>query len=221
MMRWLPDVERIPAADYGFRSGYAPPTCIVIHGTGGGPARFAIDTLTAADDVYVSSHLIIARDGSRTQMVPFHRKAFHAGKSEWQCEGEMTPDVNRFSIGIELANHLRLYPDSSSPGAFRYKIRDKWFRYHGEEPVAAELKYDDGDVVRAWWEPYSQPQLDALGWTALELLDEWPGIELLGHEECAMPLGRKIDPGPCFPWGRFGRATGRRTESRILTDLNL
>ena len=46
----------------------------------------------------VSSHLLIARDGSVTQFVPFHRRAWHAGVSEWQGrEG-----CNDFSIGIEL-----------------------------------------------------------------------------------------------------------------------
>jgi len=52
----------------------------------------------------VSSHLLIRRDGSVTQYVPFHERAWHAGVS---ChEGE--ENCNDFSIGIELegADHI-------------------------------------------------------------------------------------------------------------------
>jgi AmpD protein len=46
----------------------------------------------------VSSHLLIRRDGSVTQYVPFHERAWHAGVSSYNgCE-----NCNDFSIGIEL-----------------------------------------------------------------------------------------------------------------------
>lgn len=46
----------------------------------------------------VSSHLLIERDGSVKQFVPFHKRAWHAGVSSYQGrEG-----CNDFSIGIEL-----------------------------------------------------------------------------------------------------------------------
>ena len=46
----------------------------------------------------VSSHLLIRRDGEIQQFVPFHQRAWHAGKSCWdgrEC-------CNDFTIGIEL-----------------------------------------------------------------------------------------------------------------------
>jgi len=46
----------------------------------------------------VSSHLCIFRDGSVTQYVPFDRRAWHAGVSNWQGRER----CNDFSIGIEL-----------------------------------------------------------------------------------------------------------------------
>lgn len=46
----------------------------------------------------VSAHLLIDRNGSVTQYVPFHRKAWHAGESCF--EGRI--NCNDFSIGIEL-----------------------------------------------------------------------------------------------------------------------
>ncbi len=46
----------------------------------------------------VSSHLLIRRNGSITQYVPFHKRAWHAGLSKHNdCD-----NCNDFSIGIEL-----------------------------------------------------------------------------------------------------------------------
>ena len=49
-------------------------------------------------DYRVSAHLLIERTGAVTQFVPFHKRAWHAGESEWQGR----KDCNDFSIGIEL-----------------------------------------------------------------------------------------------------------------------
>jgi AmpD protein len=49
-------------------------------------------------DMHVSSHVFIRRDGAVLQFVPFHKRAWHAGKSEF--EGQQ--NCNDFSIGIEL-----------------------------------------------------------------------------------------------------------------------
>jgi AmpD protein len=46
----------------------------------------------------VSAHVLIRRDGSVQQFVPFHKRAWHAGQSCYQ--GRET--CNDFSIGIEL-----------------------------------------------------------------------------------------------------------------------
>lgn len=46
----------------------------------------------------VSSHALIRRNGEITQFVPFHKRAWHAGQSEYQGRSR----CNDFSIGIEL-----------------------------------------------------------------------------------------------------------------------
>ena len=46
----------------------------------------------------VSAHFLIERDGAVTQFVDTDHKAWHAGESELEGEG----DVNRCSVGIEL-----------------------------------------------------------------------------------------------------------------------
>ena len=50
------------------------------------------------DDLRVSSHLYIKRDGSITQFVPLDKKAWHAGISSFKGR----ENCNEFSIGVEL-----------------------------------------------------------------------------------------------------------------------
>ena len=82
------------------RGGYlSGPSDIVIHFTAGpGDARKSIQ---AMNQRRVSSHLVINRDGSIMQGVPFTRVAFHAGKGVWW---HFHDNMNSNSIGIELCN---------------------------------------------------------------------------------------------------------------------
>ena len=50
------------------------------------------------EGLQVSSHLLIRRDGTAIQYVPFHQCAWHAGNSSFQGRHH----CNDFSIGIEL-----------------------------------------------------------------------------------------------------------------------
>jgi N-acetyl-anhydromuramoyl-L-alanine amidase len=57
-------------------------------------------------DIYqlqVSAHLLIRRDGSCRQYVPFSHRAWHAGVSQYQGRER----CNDFSIGIELEGSVR------------------------------------------------------------------------------------------------------------------
>ena len=46
----------------------------------------------------VSAHVLIRRDGTAVQFVPFGERAWHAGVSNWQGRGA----CNDYSVGIEL-----------------------------------------------------------------------------------------------------------------------
>jgi len=111
---WLLDVRRVPSPNYDDRPSAADLGLIVVHGISLPPGEFGngwIDRLFCNDlpaDVHpffatiqgiqVSSHVLIARDGAVTQYVPFDRRAWHAGKSEY-CGRSA---CNDFSVGIEL-----------------------------------------------------------------------------------------------------------------------
>jgi AmpD protein len=90
------------------------PELVVVHGISLPPGRYGgpwidalfTNVLPADADPYfeqvhhlrVSSHVLIARDGSLTQYVPFGMRAWHAGNSSWRGR----PGCNDYSIGVEL-----------------------------------------------------------------------------------------------------------------------
>lgn len=55
-------------------------------------------TFRSLENLKVSSHIFIRRDGTVIQFVPFHLRAWHAGESSF--EGKK--NCNDYSIGIEL-----------------------------------------------------------------------------------------------------------------------
>ena len=92
----------------------APIDILVIHSISLPPGRFGgrgieqlfCNTLNPDDHPYyreiqnlkVSTHVLIRRNGQLVQFVPFHRRAWHAGLS--YCEGRSR--INDFSVGVEL-----------------------------------------------------------------------------------------------------------------------
>ena len=86
-----------PSPNFGDR--LLPVSMAVIHYTGMRTADAALDTLTSPASG-VSSHYMIAEDGTVFTLVPEDKRAWHAGKGEWRG----VSDVNSASIGYELVN---------------------------------------------------------------------------------------------------------------------
>ena len=90
------------------------PELLVVHGISLPPGEFGgpwIDALftnslpegqhpyfATLAGLRVSAHALVRRDGSVVQYVPFHRRAWHAGASQWRGRER----CNDFSIGVEL-----------------------------------------------------------------------------------------------------------------------
>jgi AmpD protein len=111
---WIKRARRVVSPNYDER----PPGCgldlIVVHGISLPPGQFGngwIDRFFCNDlpveehpyfaticTITVSAHVLIARDGTLTQYVPFTQRAWHAGQSSY-C-GRTA--CNDFSVGIEL-----------------------------------------------------------------------------------------------------------------------
>ena len=89
----------VPSPNHGERAGGLAPDMIILHYTGMPTAEGALDWL-CREESQVSCHYLVYEDGRVDQLVPERRRAWHAGKSIWQGEG----DINSRSIGIEIAN---------------------------------------------------------------------------------------------------------------------
>jgi N-acetylmuramoyl-L-alanine amidase len=178
-----------------------PPRFIVMHYTAGGSGAASRDymlksptqkqrLLDADNKIYASAHVIVDRDGSVWQIIPFNRKARHAGTSSWKG----LESLNRYSVGIEIANYGWL--DRQGDGSYK---RSDTPRFADEDVTVATMP---SGTRTMGWENYPAPQLEAVEKVTRALLGAYPSItEILGHQEIAP--GRKFDPGPAFPMECF------------------
>ncbi|HEY8380717.1 MAG TPA: N-acetylmuramoyl-L-alanine amidase [Microvirga sp.] len=88
-----------PSPNHGERKDGRRPDILVLHYTGMPDEGEALQWL-ANPVSQVSAHYFVFEDGRVLQMVPEARRAWHAGVSSWDGEG----DINSSSIGIEIAN---------------------------------------------------------------------------------------------------------------------
>jgi len=110
----LEEAVRRDSPNFDARPDGAGPSMIVVHGISlppgefGGPEIEALFTNQLDWDAHpyfgeirgleVSTHLLIRRDGTVVQFVPFTQRAWHAGESCFRGQHR----CNDFSIGIEL-----------------------------------------------------------------------------------------------------------------------
>jgi AmpD protein len=118
----------VPSPNHDERPAGAAPELLVVHGISLPPGQYGgpwidqlfTNTLPRGEHPYfeqiaelrVSSHLLIRRDGETVQYVPFHLRAWHAGKSCYEGRER----CNDFSIGIELEG-----ADDSAYEAVQYR----------------------------------------------------------------------------------------------------
>lgn len=122
--------------------GIITPEIIVLHYTGDmgtGGLQWLCDYQSG-----VSAHLWIARTGKVWQLVPFNLRAWHAGRSEYNGR----PDVNTFSIGIELQGIGKDWPDEQIE-ELHWVLKALYEAYDiqdivGHEDVAPGRKTDPG-----------------------------------------------------------------------------
>lgn len=123
-------VAQYPAPDHG---GRITPTLIVIHYTATKSLSSPLGWLTRKDDTPVSAHLIVDKDGSVYQLVPFNVAAWHAGKSWYNGRS----GVNSFSIGIENVGTGDFWP-ATQVEANRAIIEALFLAYPIEDVVGHE-----------------------------------------------------------------------------------
>ncbi len=170
------------------QSGGVSPLYLILHFTAGATLDGAVSWFLNPE-AQASAHLVIGRDGAVVQMVPFNRRAWHAGKSAWgNLEG-----LNQYSIGMELVN----------AGKLRKRADGQWVTWSNHVIPADEVSTAThrNENAEAGWHEYTEVQMDAARRVAVLLNATYRFTDVLGHEDVSP--GRKVDPGPLFPLNSF------------------
>lgn len=203
-------VTRADSPNRGGTFAAGAPDLLVMHYTAGADAASSIATLTDPAS-RASAHLVIARDGAITQLVPFNRIAWHAGRSRW---GGKT-GLNRSSIGIELDNAGRLT-----------RQRGRWRSWFGSAIAPEDVieATHNNDEQPAGWHSFPPAQIAAAIAAARAICRHYRIREIVGHDDISP--GRKSDPGPAFPMASFraavlGRADDAPEVFETVAPLNI
>ena len=198
-------VEFVEAHAYD-RNRVMSPTLIVLHDTAGQLDPKSSVRWFASDECPNSAHIVIERDGTITQCVPFNRRAYHCGISTFNGR----QNCNDYAIGIELVNPGLL--DKEGRAWFHKTNPKKPARGYNKAGLEyAETKYHG----KGWWMPYTQEQIEAVTSLLKAICGSYPDVvDVTTH--WAISPGRKIDTNPLFPVEEVRRAAlGIRGEEEV------
>lgn len=172
--------------------GELNPKFLVIHYTASGPDA-DIAKYFSQKSANVSAHLVVRRDGSITQCVPFNVVAWHAGKSQWTArDGTHYSGLNSSAIGIEIENWG---PLNKSNGGW---ISWTGTAVDGLKVIEARHKFG---VPDGGWEVFTVAQIETVIAAAQAICSEYKIEDMMGHDDIAP--GRKSDPGPAWDMETF------------------
>ena len=185
------NVEYVEATSYGKNKLIVPDT-IIIHYTAG-PSGPATVRYFSRSNAKLSAHIVAHEDGKITQMVPFDRKGYHAGRSQYDGR----TGFNAFSIGIEISNPGYLVKNPKGDGFVTWWEKKKSNPKTVDPSMVFEGKHRNSVTTAKYWFKYTQEQIDAVTETCKAIAAMYDIKYVLGHEEIAP--GRKTDPGPAYP----------------------
>lgn len=190
---WLSDNDANLMLTPSFTDRVIEPKFIAMHYTASTTASSAIDTLMNPARK-VSAHTVVDTNGDITQLVPFNKRAWHAGPSK----SHGYKGLNNHSIGIEFVNlgYLRKTTDGFI-GPYG-QTRD----YNVEDDCVPSKNSRIGSGTY-YWPEYPEPQIVAGLKLVVALLEKYPSIEYIVTHEEIDTRGWKTDPGVAFPLNRF------------------
>lgn len=124
-------------------------------------------------------HVIIGRDGAISQTTYFNLRVNHAGDASWNS---LSP--NKHFIAVALASWGRLDADSKA-----------WTGVQIPQKETAKRRGNLTDKVEIWdaaTEPQEASLMKLLSWFIFHGINP---KNICGHDESALPKGRKDDPG--------------------------
>lgn len=145
-------MQVIDAPSPNFDDRSLPITMIVLHYTGMQTGEAAIARLRDPA-AKVSSHYVVAEDGTLLRLVDEEKRAWHAGRSHWRG----VKDINSASVGIEIVNPghewgYRPFPDEQMAAVVRlvHEIKDRYEitrgNIVGHSDIAPARKQDPGEL---------------------------------------------------------------------------
>ena len=181
----LSGVTQLRALEVG---GSIEPWLLILHYTADQSAAGTINWFQSPQSK-VSAHLVVDQEGAITQMVPFNRRAAHAGASRWRGK----EGCNAFSIGIEMVN----------PGPLRRRSDGTFVDFNGKtwDGKVVEAQHKNGNPDLRFWAEYAEQQINSVREACLAITKAYSIREIVGHEDVAPT--RKFDPGPAFPLQMF------------------
>jgi len=128
------------------------------------------DALSILNTRKLSAHFILDEKGEVMQLVDTEKKAWHAGESSFQGR----KNLNDFSIGIELVNPGFLKDETLWSFGYKNHLGKDWAN---------------------WPDAQIKSLCKLLTWIKK---NHTTCVDVVGHSDVSP--GRKIDPGPIFPW---------------------
>lgn len=160
------------------------PLGITVHYTADRDLQSTFDALkTAGSDYSLGYHVVIDRNGCVTQLARFDRMVYHAGKALWLGESP-----NRTHIAVALLSYGELKKD----------IHGNFTSWSGVpiDPHQADRRKNNVNEDYSWWDVATPAQETSLKMFLLWCVAHGINPEsICGHDECAIPKGRKVDPG--------------------------
>ncbi|MFE2860986.1 N-acetylmuramoyl-L-alanine amidase [Sphingobacterium multivorum] len=100
--------------------------------------------------------------------------------------------------------------------------RSEWNGFTNLNRYAIGIEQENMGMVKGVYQDWTEVQIQKCIEVCKALVKAYPSItDILGHEEVAMPRGRKDDPGPKFPMDRVRREVFGIVTKVNTSDLNL
>lgn len=134
-------------------------------------------TIAALGSSGLGYHIMIDRCGRVLQLVPFSSRMYHAGNARWR---QLSPNRSHVAVSLVSWGKVKVL----APGAY--------VSWSGHTVPTDDVIEFNG----AHWDKATKAQLvslvDILIWFCQQGIDV---DDMCGHDECAVPAGRKDDPG--------------------------
>lgn len=193
-----PFAKRIDTPDDS-NNGYflAPPSGVTVHYTADRDVERSIRSLKQQNLNY---HLIIDRDGKVIQTCYLDKACSHAGPAFWNGK---SPNKQHVSISLVSWGHLTVRNSDQA-----------CFAWTGQQVDLKDTVWRFGTA----WDKATREQeaklFELLCWF-IDMFNISP-LDICGHDECALPKGRKPDPGGILGMSMYDYREALKARKKVV-----